>query len=163
MRVYRLGTAQHPVWDGLGAGLHGGRWNPPGRPVIYAAETLSLAMLERLAQRRNLGGTLLVVAEVPDDLAMEDLTAAPPQGWRSPGSPEAVAAGAAWLAGARTALLRVPSALVPREANIVINTAHPDAARIVAGPAEALDWDPRLFGIPAPAIIPPPSPRGRRA
>jgi len=153
--VFRLGTAQHPVWDGLGAALHGGRWNPPGRPVIYAAETLSLAMLERLAQRRNLGGTLLVVATVPDDVAVEDLRPAPPMGWRSPGSAEAVAAGAAWLAAGRSALLRVPSALVPREANIVVNPAHPDAARITVGPVEALDWDPRLFGIPAPTPVPP--------
>ena len=92
MRLYRLGTALHPVWDGAGAGLHGGRWNPVGAPVIYAAGSLALAMLERLAQRRNLGGTLLAEAEVPDDLAVDDLLAAPPPGWRVLGSPEAAAA-----------------------------------------------------------------------
>ncbi len=41
-------------------------------PVIYAAGTLSLAMLERLVQRRNLGRTLLVEAEVPPAVGIED-------------------------------------------------------------------------------------------
>lgn len=150
MRLYRLGTALHPVWDGTGAALHGGRWNPPGVAVIYAAGSLALAMLERLVQRRDLGGTLLVEAEVPDDVSREDLLADPPPGWRALGSPEAAAAGGAWAAAGRTALLRVPSALVPREANWVVNPTHPDAARIRVGAPEPLEWDPRLFGVPAP-------------
>lgn len=150
LRLYRLGTSLHPVWDGAGAALVGGRWNPPGVPVIYAAGTLSLAMLERLVQRRNLRDTLLVEAEVPEHLAFEDLMAAPPAGWQALGSPEAAAAGAAWARAGRTALLRVPSVLVPREANWVVNPRHPDAALIRASPPERLEWDGRFFGIPAP-------------
>ena len=151
MRLYRLGTAHHPVWDGAGAALHGGRWNPQGAAVIYVAGSLALAMLERLVQRRALGQTLVVAAEVPDVLAWTDLLERPPSGWRALGSPEAVAAGAAWLREGRTALLRVPSALVPQEPNWVVNVRHPDAARIVASAPEALVLDPRLFGIPAPS------------
>lgn len=150
MLLYRLGTAAHPVWDGTGASAHGGRWNPVGAPVIYAAGSLALTMLERLVQRRNLAGTLLVEAEAPDDLPVEDLVTSPPAGWRELGSPDAVAAGAAWLARSRTALLRVPSAVAPREANYVINAAHPDATRLRVGATEPLEWDPRLFGIPEP-------------
>jgi RES domain-containing protein len=108
-------------------------------------------MLERLVQRRNLGGTLLVEAEVPEDIPVDDLLSDPPPGWRALGSPEAATAGGAWLAAGRTALLRVPSAVVPREANYLVNPAHPDAARIRVGVAEPLEWDSRLFGIPAPS------------
>ena len=43
LKLFRLGTAAFPVWDGAGAAAQGGRWNPPGMPVIYAAGTLSLA------------------------------------------------------------------------------------------------------------------------
>ena len=150
MRLTRLGTVQHPVWDGAGAALHGGRWNPPGAPVIYAAGSLALAMLERLVQRRSLGGTVIVEADVPNELAWSDLLDTPPRGWRSLGSPEAVAAGEAWLREGRTALLRVPSALVPREPNWIVNVRHPDAQRITAGTPAPLEWDPRLFGVPAP-------------
>ena len=107
-------------------------------------------MLERLVQRRSLGQTLLVVAEVPDDVPWTDLLDEPPTGWRSLGSPEAVAAGAAWLQQRKTALLRVPSALVPREPNWMINVEHSDSARISVGRPEMIEWDARLFGIPAP-------------
>ena len=150
MRIYRLGTAAYPIWDGGGAAAVGGRWNPVGVPVIYAAGSLALAMLERLVQLRRLGETLLVEAVVPDNLAIEDMLTTPPPNWQALGSPEAVAAGGAWAASRRTALLRVPSALVPREPNYLINPAHPDAARIVVGPVERLEWDSRLFGVPAP-------------
>jgi RES domain-containing protein len=151
VRIYRLGTAAHALWDGTGASTHGGRWNPVGTPVIYAAGSLALAMLERLVQRRNLAGTLFVEAKVPENLPVDDLLSSPPDGWRELGSPQAVAAGAAWLTRGRTALLRVPSALVPREANYVINSAHPDAVRVRVSAPEPLEWDPRLFGIPAPS------------
>ena len=150
MLIYRLGTDRHPIWDGIGAALRGGRWNPPGAPVIYAAATQSLAMLERLVQGAELGGARLVEAEIPDDVPWDDLLRSPPVGWADIGSPSAREAGAAWLAAEHTALLRVPSVVVPREANWIVNPAHPDAARIRVGPPEPLGWDPRLFGIPAP-------------
>ena len=150
MLLFRLGSPAHPVWDARGAALYGGRWNPPGAAVIYAAGSLSLAMLERLVQRTNLAATMLVVAEAPEGTVIEDLTARPPAGWRSLGSRSAQAAGAAWLAAGRTALLRVPSALVPREANYVVNPLHPAARSIKVGKPEPLEWDSRLFGIPGP-------------
>ena len=78
-------------------------------------------MLERLVQGGNLVGTLLVEAQVPSDLPFDDLLRAPPPDWADLGSPSAGAAGAAWLAAARTALLRVPSVLDPHEANWVVN------------------------------------------
>ena len=138
LKLFRLGTAAFPGWDGAGAAAQGGRWNPPGIPMIYTAGTLSLAMLERLVQRRNLGRTLIVEAEVPAELAVEDLMARPPPNWRALGSPEAMAEGGRWLASGRTPVLRVPSALVPREANYLVNPAHPDASRIMVGPPEML-------------------------
>ena len=150
MRVWRLGTAAHPIWDGAGAALHGGRWNPVGVPAIYAASSISLAMLERLVQRNNLARTFIVEAVVPDDLALTDLMDDPPANWRALDSPTAVRSGALWLAELRTVLLRVPSAIVPREANYVINPAHPDAERIQVMPPDPVVWDPRLFGVPNP-------------
>ena len=161
MLIYRLGTERYPIWDGTGAAIRGGRWNPPGVPVIYAAATQSLAMLERLVQGADLGGTRLVEAQIPDDLPWDDLLRSPPIGWADIGSPSARAAGAAWLVAGRTALLRVPSVVVPREANWVVNPAHPDAARIRVGAPEPLEWDARLFGIPVPRA-PAPAPRQQR-
>jgi RES domain-containing protein len=145
MRVVRLGTDAYPIWDGAGAAVRGGRWNPAGMQVIYAAGSLSLAMLEFLVQGRDFDRTLLVDADIPEDVAVDDLLANPPANWRALDSPSAVEAGRAWLAVGRTAVLRVPSALVPREPNYVINPAHPDAARIRRADPVPLDWDVRLF------------------
>ena len=150
MRIWRIGSALHPIWDGGGAANVGGRWNPIGRPVIYAAGSLSLAMLELLVQRGRFVATLVVAADVPDDVPVTDLMDNPPPNWRVIGSLEAQEAGAAWLDACRTALLRVPSAVVPQEANYLVNPSHPDAARIRVSAPDALVWDPRLFGIPAP-------------
>lgn len=102
-------------------------------------------------QRRALGNTLVVEARMPDDLPWTDLLDMPPLGWRALGSPEAVAAGEEWLKQGRTAMLRLPSALVPHEPNWMINVRHSNARRIEASAPEALEWDPRLFGIPAPS------------
>ena len=150
MKLFRLGPAAFPVWDGAGAAAFGGRWNPPGVPVIYAAGTLSLAMLERLVQRSNLGRTAMVEAEVPGDLAVEDWMDSPPTNWRGLGSPEAASAGGAWVLSGRAAVLRVPSAVVPREANYLVNPGHPDFGRIRVGAVEPVFWDRRLFGVPGP-------------
>ncbi|HVC58759.1 MAG TPA: RES domain-containing protein [Acetobacteraceae bacterium] len=150
MRVWRLGTAAHPIWDGAGAALHGGRWNPVGVPAIYAASSISLAMLERLVQRNKLARTFIVEAVVPDDLALTDLMDDPPSNWRALDSPTAMRSGGLWFAELRTALSRVPSAVIPREANYVINPAHPYAGRIQVMPPDPLVWDSRLFGIPSP-------------
>jgi RES domain-containing protein len=107
-------------------------------------------MLERLVQRNSLARTFIVEAVVPDSLAVADLMDDPPPDWRALDSPAAAQSGGLWLAALRTVLLRVPSAIVPREANYVINPAHPDAGRIQVMPPDPLVWDPRLFGIPSP-------------
>ena len=88
---------------------------------MYAARSLALAMRERLVQRRNLAGTLLVAA---DDVAVEYLNDLAP-GWRELGSPGAAAQGSAWLRSRRTALLAVLSAVVPRERHFLVNPTHP--------------------------------------
>ena len=54
LRAYRIADRRHKIFDGQGASLLGGRWNSPGRRVIYAAETYAGAMLEALVHA-NIG------------------------------------------------------------------------------------------------------------
>ena len=61
------------------------------------------------------------------------------------GTAETVATGNSWLTEARSASLRVPSALVPHAWNILLNPRHPDAARAEVLEIEPFSFDPRLW------------------
>lgn len=151
MRVWRLCPARH-AGDPLGGrgGLAvSGRWNPRGVRVVYTSATLSLAVLETLvnAGRESLPDDLVQIEiEVPDSLAAETVNpAALTPSWRSyPAPAELKDFGGAWLRERRTPLLRVPSAVVPEEWNVLINPAHPRASRIQAVTLRRIDFDPRL-------------------
>lgn len=150
VRVVRIGRITHDIWSGAGAARVGGRWNAPGVEVIYAASTKSLSMLETLVQGGDFSVPRAAIeAQIPADVAIETLTPLP-AGWRELDSSGARDAGTAWVASGRTAVLRVPSAVVPDEMNFLINPRHPDAVRITVGAPAPVEWDPRLFGIAAP-------------
>jgi RES domain-containing protein len=53
--------------------------------------------------------------------------------------------GDAWVRERRSAILVVPSVVVPSENNILINPNHPDAAHITYGAPASFSYDPRLL------------------
>jgi RES domain-containing protein len=57
----------------------------------------------------------------------------------------------AWFNERRTALLRVPSAIVPAAFNYLLNPMHPDAARVSVVAQQTAEFDARLFGRLTPA------------
>lgn len=150
MQIFRIADSRHEVWNGTGAMLVGGRFNSPGRPVIYGALTFAGAMLEVLVHARI--GKLprhhvLVVGTVPDDISFERAGADQlPPGWDAVEDPRAAREfGDRWLAEGRSAVLLVPSVVARREWNALVNPGHTDAARIRVAPAEPVQWDERLF------------------
>lgn len=149
MRLYRIADRRHPVWDGTGALLIGGRFNSPGRAVIYGATTFAGAMLEVLVHAR-IGKVpsshVVVVADAPDEIAVERAdSAALPPGWDGPDTEIARAFGDRWIAERRTAILLVPSVVAREEWNALVNPAHPHAVHIVIGEPRPVVWDERLF------------------
>jgi RES domain-containing protein len=121
-------------------------------PAVYTAAHLSLAVLEILVHvpaEEDLPADLVAIsADVPDDLAVERVRVdeLPPDWRRTPAPPALADRGSAWLIAARTAVLAVPSAVIPVESNYILNPAHPDFRRIVVHRPERLDLDPRLAG-----------------
>ena len=87
-----------------------------------------------------------IAADLPDNLRIEHVKVGDlPRDWRRTPAPAALAdRGTAWVMAARTAVLAVPSAVVPPETNYILNPAHPDFRRIVVGRAGPFDLDPRL-------------------
>lgn len=149
MRVWRLCLRQHATPDGEGARLFGGRWNPPGTAVVYASATLSLATLEYLV---NLDSDLLpehlvaLSADIPSDLEIQPVTIADlPANWQEyPGPDTLCAIGVAWAAIRHTAILSVPSVVIPEERNYLLNPAHPQFAHIRWSEPAPFRFDPRL-------------------
>jgi RES domain-containing protein len=150
MLVYRIATSKHiNDLSGEGARLHGGRWNHRGTAVLYTSETRSLATVELVVHvSLSFAPTDLKMAtiEVPDEPAPEEVdVAALPPNWRAfPAPPELADLGTSWARSGRSLLLRVPSAVVEHEHNILINPAHPDIARVVLAKVEDFRLDRRL-------------------
>ena len=153
--LWRIGTDtptyQADDLSGRGAEATGGRWNAKGTPVVYASTTRALACLETLVHL-NAGGLplnrYLVAVEVSDVIwsASETLdVSSPPVGWDAePPGLVSIAAGAAWMRSSRSALLIVPSVIVPEEFNVLINPGHPDSRSITATKVRRWLYDPRF-------------------
>ena len=152
--VWRITTARFAstAFDGEGARLYGGRWNAKGQAVVYTAQSQSLALLELMVQDDALRAHhVLIPAQLPADIGETciDIAQLPPD-WRTSAARQGLQAlGNTWLRAASTAVLSVPSAVVPAERNYLINPHHPDFARIVVGPAQSLQTDIRLLRHPA--------------
>ncbi len=149
MLVYRICRRPFRALDGEGARLWGGRWNSAGRPVVYASSTLSLAALEYLVHLDPADAPDDLVAltiEVPDDAPAELVDAESlPAGWAQQPEPAACRlVGDRWAAAGAALVLRVPSAPVPEESNVLLNPRHPDAARVRVVHERAFAFDPRL-------------------
>jgi len=88
----------------------------------------------------------VIAIEIPDDFGVERLLAGDLPGWDDANQVVSRRFGDAWLVGARTPILMVPSLVTQgREHNLLLNPAHPEFSRIVPTPPEAVIWDERLF------------------
>lgn len=137
---------------GTGAKISGGRWNRPGHPVVYCAETPSLACLETMV---HLGtGSLplnryLVRIDIPASIWRGREIHAPgdlPVEWNNcPPGKASLDFGDKWLKESRTAILVVPSAIAPEDSVILLNPLHPKTISITATKLRKWLYDPRLF------------------
>jgi RES domain-containing protein len=139
MQAWRLCRRPHADLTGEGARLYGGRWNSPGRPVVYLAEHPALATLE-VRVHLDLPFELL-----PDDYVLLGVTVPDRLVLDVANATETTAAGDAWLTEKRSAALRVPSVLVPHAWNILLNPRHADGAAAEIAGIEPFGFDPRLW------------------
>jgi len=148
MHVYRLAKREYSALDGEGARLYGGRWNSAGHAMVYTAGSQSLALLELLVHTEldmMPNNMVLMTVNIPDDITIETLKPLP-RGWRRLPAPAGChRAGDEWLRSGRTAILAVPSVVVPEEHNYLINPQHPQSGLIKVVKREPFAFDPRLF------------------
>jgi RES domain-containing protein len=115
----------------------GARWNRAGIPLVYCAESISLAVLETLAHLGLAQGLpedrCLVCVSVPrralDHAVRFDRNDPAHRDWNAtPYPPVTLDWGSRWATQAESLLALVPSAIVPEERNLLLNPAHPDIA-----------------------------------
>jgi RES domain-containing protein len=138
------------AFDGEGARIVGGRWNLPGSTVVYASGSLALAALETFVHLGHAAVDLSFAAiriEIPANVLIEQVAHKdlPPR-WRSePPLQNTMQLGTKWVQESRSAVLRVPSVIIPQEHNLVLNPAHKEFGRLTIAPPESFTFDSRLW------------------
>lgn len=150
MIVYRIaagGSTYRPEdITGRGAAANPGRWNLPDERVVYAADSIALAMLETGA---HLGlavpmNRYVIEIEIPDSIWAKRrivTEASLPGGWDAiPNSIVSQQFGSEWYQAHAEAVCELPSVLVREEKILLINAVHPDAADIKATTGRLVDY-----------------------
>ena len=148
--VWRLLTARfaETAFSGEGARLYGGRWNRKGVSMVYTASSQSLAMLEMLVQDEPLRARYVMIpATLPKNLKIERIT--PDQlsaDWRDLGAREQLQViGSDWAKSKSSAMLAVPSSVIPSETNYLLNPLHSSFSKIEIGEPQEFITDIRLI------------------
>jgi RES domain-containing protein len=147
MDLWRL--TLHPTLDGEGGRLYPGRWNNSGIPMVYLAASPPGALIEILVHLELKESELppaynLLRVHVPDRIRVPSLRTPAGDGWKS-NLALTRSLGNAWLRSGRSALARVPSAILPKTDNYLLNPLHPDAPRITVAETLIAPFDPRLI------------------
>jgi RES domain-containing protein len=149
--LWRLCKAKYAAsaLTGEGARLYAGRWNPAGVAMVYTSVSKSLACLELFV---NLDPALLkdnyveVAIDLPASLTVPSLDERDlPQDWRVPGNLATQQLGADWVRSGRSVALRVPSAVIDGEWNVLLNPVHADFQRLTPQEPKPFRFDPRMF------------------
>jgi RES domain-containing protein len=128
----------------------GYRWNSVNTYLVYTAESRALAMLE-VSVHMDLMEDLpsdrhYVEIDIPANVKILELSEDDlPDDWDSkPPAAGTQYIGDAFVSENLAAVLRVPSSIVPREFNYLINPNHPDALKIKVNSTEPIRFDRRL-------------------
>ncbi|AFL79905.1 hypothetical protein Aeqsu_0392 [Aequorivita sublithincola DSM 14238] len=151
MRIYRITRTQYiDDLSGEGARLYGGRWNRVGDAVVYFAENLSLCLLEIIVHVDYAGIPLdysFIEVEIPDSTIkiIQSIDFIESK-WSSE---EAVnklqTLGSSWLKKKESLAMKVPSAVMHQDNNILVNPSHKDFAKLKIIRTGKMDFDPRLL------------------
>ena len=152
MKLWRIATETrtYPASDlsGAGSARNPGCWNNDGQAVVYCAPTLAMAVLETAAHINSNGLPLnrfVICIDVPDAIWTKRrvvMSNKLPATWRAiPAGMTSVSLGSKWWIKSESAVLDVPSAIVPEESVCLLNSHHVDHAKISVKVVRAFDFD----------------------
>jgi RES domain-containing protein len=137
------------AFDGEGARLYGGRWNSVGVSLVYGSQHQSLAALEA---RVHIDKTKMrklykcFAFHFDEDLMELFRVGGLPKDWQQePPPPSLQLLGDNWVKSGASVILAVPSVVIPKELNYLINPKHPDFAKLKIEKPTDFAFDQRLF------------------
>ena len=148
--AWRLVRKHWADLSGEGARQKGGRWNSPGRAVVYLSEDAALPILETLV-RLDLPRDLIPADYVLMRIDLSILELDVPGSWLEEGPEdltglsESRAFGDRWIEEGRTPILRVPSVIVPESLNLILNADHRLVSKLPKPSSRPFEFDSRLF------------------
>ena len=147
MIVYRISLAKYSTK--LMASGNPSRWNTKDIRMVYTAESRALACLENIVHRNSRGLQEIfrvMYIEVPHDMDLEEIKEIDlPPGWKEfKEMPYTQSLGDQWILEEKTAILKVPSAIVTGDSNYLLNPAHKDYGRIRLLKSEPFVFDGRI-------------------
>lgn len=169
MQLYRITTEKWARDLSGNGGLYvSGRWHHKGIPVIYTATTRALSVLEKVVHvdpSATPDKFVIITLGLPADYSIQEVpTETLPKDWgklsynlgntsrfpdsliQSQSTTSLLAdIGTSWLKGKSSLALKVPSAILPQEFNVLINPAHSQAAEIKLLSVDTFEFDPRLL------------------
>ena len=150
--IWRLTKAKYAATalSGYGAMLSAGRWHPRGIPVVYAAQSAALALLETLVHVEKTSLLQFEYMAIPitlDEKWIEQLSAEElPDDWNAwphPASTQMI--GRRWFEEQRSVALETPSAVVPHESIYLLSPEHTAFSKLSIGEPEPFPIDNRLL------------------
>ena len=151
MNIYRITKTQY-VNDlsGEGARLFGGRWNKPGDGMIYFSQNLSLCLLEIIVHVDYAALPLdysFLEVEIPDSSIknIQSIDFIEPKWSTEAAVNKLQMLGSSWLKKKESLAMRVPSAVMHHENNILVNPSHKDFGKLKIIKIGKMDFDPRLL------------------
>ena len=151
LKLWRVVTKERAegAFSGEGSVRYSGRWHSKGTRLVYTADSLSSAILETTVHMNATTMYLEYVyfcVTVPDNIEIDEIDRRSLKSdWLDIKAPEYLREYSEnWVRMGITAILCVPSAIVPIENNYLLNPLHPDFQRLTISPAETCSIDPRI-------------------
>lgn len=147
MQAFRIALARYAME--LAASGRAARWNPNDIEMIYTAGSRSLACLENVVHRNQIGlnqAFQVMTIEIPDDIRIltVDLKKLPAEWITYENIPLSQELGKNWIEEMKSAVLKVPSSIIMAEYNYLINPLHPDFQSIKLLKSEPFVFDRRI-------------------
>lgn len=144
MNIWRLTTRDNitEAFDGQGAFKYGGRWNSKGTKLVYCSDSISLAILENLVH---------FDIDIAPPLYLFEIEIENKQVYLDPKLKQLLSNerrtkqyGDEWVFSLKSLALEIPSAVVNREKNYLLNPEHTCFKKIKIIPHGLFDLDTRL-------------------